>query len=311
MAVKGRCGSAPVDIALVTCTEPPHDRPVAKIGRRNILWVARIATPGVYLDDGDGGEILLPGRYVPKGTMVGQSFDVFVHRDSEDRLVATTEVPHAVVGEFAALRVVSSNPHIGAFLNWGLSKDLLLPIREQSRRVNPGEWVVAYIFVDLKTDRIVATTRLNRHLNVIPPSYTEGQAVDLLVTGRTTLGYNAIVSSAHIGLLYHNELPGPLEIGQKLDGYVSRIRPDGKIDLTINPSGYHRVAPLKEQLLEALAAKGGRLALSDESRPEQIRSAFGVSKKAFKQAIGALYRERLITIEDKGIRLVVPAKSQG
>lgn len=293
----------PGDIALVTRRGGPHDRPVAKIGRRNILWVARIATPGVYLDDGEQGEILLPGRYVPKGTLIGESFDVFVHRDSEDRLVATTEVPHAMVGEFAALRVVSSNPRVGAFLDWGLSKDLLLPIREQSRRVVPGDLVVAYIFVDIKTDRIVATTRLNRHLNVAPPTYAEGQAVDLMITGRTTLGYNAIVCSAHSGLLYHNELPGPLEIGQRLDGYVGRIRPDGKIDLTINPSGYRRVAPLKEQVLEALAANGGWLALGDASAPAQIRDAFGVSKKAFKQAIGALYRERLIAIEEKGLRL--------
>jgi predicted RNA-binding protein (virulence factor B family) len=276
---------------------------VTKIGKRNILWVARIATPGVYLDGGERGEILLPGRYVPPGTVVGESFEVFVHRDSEDRLVATTEIPRAVVGEFAALRVVSSNPHMGAFLDWGLSKDLLLPIREQSRRVEPGDWVVAYIFVDLKTDRIVATTRLNRHLNVTPPDYTEGQPVELLVTERTNLGYNAIICGAHNGLLYHNELPGPLKIGQKLDGYVRAVRPDGKIDLSINPSGYTRVAPLKEQVLEALASRGGALPLGDGSSPEEIRAAFGVSKKAFKQAVGALYKERLITIEEKGIRL--------
>jgi predicted RNA-binding protein (virulence factor B family) len=240
---------------------------------------------------------------VPQGTLVGESFEVFVHRDSEDRLVATTEAPRAVVGEFAALRVVSSSPQIGAFLDWGLSKDLLLPIREQSRRVGPGDWVVVYIFVDLKTDRIVATTRLNRHLNVTPPDYAEGQPVDLLITGRTELGYNAIISGAHAGLLYHNELPGPLKIGQKVDGYVRAVRPDGKIDLSINPSGYQRVAPLKEQILEALAEGGGSLQLGDGSSPEEIRDAFGVSKKAFKQAIGSLYRERLIVIQDRSIRL--------
>jgi hypothetical protein len=277
---------------------------MAKIGKENILSVARIATPGVYLDGGERGEILLPGRYVPKGTLVGESFRVFVHRDSEDRLVATTETPKAMVGEFASLMVVSSNPRIGAFLDWGLSKDLLLPIREQGRRVAPGEWVVAYIFVDVKTDRIVATTRLRRHLNVTPPSYVEGQPVDLLVTDRTSLGYNAIVCSAHMGLLYHNDLPGPLDVGQRLDGYVRSVRPDGKIDLTINPAGYRRVAPLKEQVLEALAAGAGWLPLSDDSAPADIREAFGVSKKSFKQAIGALYRERKIAIEDKGIRLL-------
>jgi hypothetical protein len=180
----------------------------------------------------------------------------------------------------------------------------LLPIREQSRRVEPGDWVVAYIFVDLKTDRIVATTRLNRHLNVTPPVYAEGQAVDLLVTGRTSLGYNAIVCGAHYGLLYRNELPEPLTIGQKLDGYIRLVRPDGKIDLTLNASGYRRVAPLKEQVLEALAARGGTLPYGDGSSPQEIRGAFGVSKKSFKQAVGALYRERRIAIEAKGIRLL-------
>lgn len=274
------------------------------IGRRNALWVVRLATPGVYLDGGERGEILMPGRYVPKGTLVGESFDVFVHRDSEDRLVATTERPRAMVGEFAAMRVVSSNPRIGAFLDWGLSKDLLLPIREQSRRVRPGETVVAYVFVDVKTDRIVATTRLGRHLNVTPPDYEAGQPVDLLVTGRTNLGYNAIVCSAHLGLLYHNELPEPLKVGQRLDGYVRTVRPDGKIDLTLNPAGYGRVAPLKEQVLEALATARGILPLSDGSAPADIRRTFGVSKKAFKQAIGALYRERRIAIEEGCIRLL-------
>jgi predicted RNA-binding protein (virulence factor B family) len=277
---------------------------VTLIGKRSTLWVLRIATPGVYLDGGARGEILMPGRYVPKGTLVGESFDVFVHRDSEDRLVATTETPRAMVGEFAPLRVVSTNPRIGAFLDWGLSKDLLLPIREQSRRVNPGDWVVAYIFIDVKTDRIVATTRLDRHLNVTPPSYADGQPVELLVTGRTSLGYNAIVCSAHRGLLYHNELPGPLKIGQKLDGYVRTVRPDGKIDLTVNPAGYGRVAPLKEQLLDALSSGSGSLPYSDASSPAEIRQAFGVSKKAFKQAIGALYRERLIAIDERCIRLL-------
>jgi predicted RNA-binding protein (virulence factor B family) len=276
------------------------------IGKRSMLSVTRIATPGVYLDGGARGEILLPGRYVPSGTLVGEAFDVFVHRDSEDRLVATTETPRAMVGDFAPLRVVSSNMHLGAFLDWGLSKDLFLPIREQSHRVGPGDWVVAYIFVDLKTDRIVATTRLNRHLNVTPPDYAEGQPVELLVAGRTNLGYNAIVSSAHMGLLYHNELPEPLKIGQKLDGYVRAVRPDGKIDLTINPAGYTRVAPLKEQVLEALVSRQGSLPYGDRSSPEEIRRAFGVSKKTFKQAIGALYRERLIAIEERGIRLLEP-----
>jgi uncharacterized protein len=284
---------------------------VTLIGKRNTLTVTRIATPGVYLDGGERGEILLPGRYVPQGTLAGEAFEVFVHRDSEDRLVATTEAPRAVVGEFASLRVVSSSPQLGAFLDWGLSKDLLLPLREQSHRVGPGDWVVVYIFVDLKTDRIVATSRLERHLNVAPPEYADGQPVDLLVVARTTLGYTAVVNSAHLGLLYHNELPGPLKVGDKLVGYIDAVRPDGKIDLTINPSGYGRVAPLREHLLEEMKRSGGSLPFVDASSPAEIRGAFGVSKKAFKQALGALYRERLIVIEDRAIRRVEPGPRTG
>jgi predicted RNA-binding protein (virulence factor B family) len=283
---------------------------VTLLGKRSVLPVTRIATPGVFLDGGERGEILLPGRYVPSGTIAGESFDVFVHRDSEDRLVATTEIPKAEVGDFAALRVVGASPHGGAFLDWGLSKDLFLPAREQQHRVAVGELVVAYIFVDLKTDRIVATTRLSRHLNVTPPEYAEGQPVDLLVCGRTTLGFNAIVCSAHLGLLYHNDLPAPLEIGQRVDGYIRAVRPDGKIDLSINPAGYGRVAPLKEQVIESLVDAGGSLPLGDASTPAEIRSAFGVSKKSFKQAIGALYRERLISIEPGGIRLAPQSKAR-
>ena len=247
---------------------------------------------------------------MPPGTIPGESFDVFVHRDSEDRLVATTEIPRAMVGEFAALRVVSANPGVGAFLDWGLSKDLFLPLREQSQRVAAGDVVVAYIFVDIKTDRIVATTRINRRLNVAPPDYVEGQPVDLLIAGRTDLGYNAIVCSAHMGLLYHNELPAPLFIGQKVDGYVRAVRPDGKIDLALDPAGYGRVAPLKEQLVEALVSAGGELPYSDASSPADIRRVFGVSKKAFKQAIGSLYKERIISIGEAGIRLVDAAQKR-
>jgi len=289
-------------MALASAPTIPQLGRVVLLGKRTRLEVTRLATPGVFLDGGERGEILLPARYVPRGTLVGEAFEVFVHRDSEDRLVATTEVPRAQVGEFAALKVVSTSPQLGAFLDWGLSKDLLLPRREQSRQVQAGDWVVVYIMVDLKTDRIIATSRLNRHLNVTLPDYVPGQPVDLQVAEPTELGYNAIINGAHLGLLYHNELPARPRLGERLDGYVRLVRPDGKIDLTIHPSGYGRVAPLKEQLLEALDKNGGRLALNDDSSPAAIRAAFGVSKKAFKQAIGALYRERAIAIEPGGIR---------
>lgn len=277
---------------------------MALIGNRNTLTVVRSAPPGFYLDGGTHGEILLPGCYVPPGAMPGHKLDVFVYRDSEDRLVATTETPHAVVGEFAFLRVVGLSPRIGVFLDWGLEKDLLLPLRELVAPTKLGDWLVVHIALDKKTDRVVASTRLNRAFTLIPPTYAEGQPVKLLVYGETPLGYNVIVENRHRGLLYRTDLAGPLAVGQPLDGFVRTVRPDGKIDVGLDHVGHRRIAPVAEQILTALQAAGGRLPFHDDSSPEEIRAAFGVSKKAFKQAIGTLYRDRRIRIEAHGIRIV-------
>lgn len=279
---------------------------MASIGERNALRVVRESTPGLYLDGEELGEILLPGRYIPKGTVPGDYLEVFVHRDSEDRLVATTEIPLACVGEFAGMKVLNVHPKIGAFLDWGLSKDLLLPIREQARRVAPGETVVAHVLLDAKSGRIVATTKIDPYLDLAPAEYAEGQKVRLLIAGETPLGYKAIVESAHWGLLFKSDIGAPLVTGQKLEGYVMAIRPDGKIDLRLDPSGYERVAPLTEQILEALQAEGGSLPFGDRSTPEEIRARFATSKKAWKQALGALYRQRQIRITDEGIELAEP-----
>ncbi len=267
---------------------------MAEIGKRNQLRIARSAAPGLYLDGEALGEILLPGRYATTGFSVGAVVDVFVYRDSEDRLVATPETPLAAVGEFAFLKVVSSNPRMGAFLDWGLSKDLLLPIREQSAPVMQGESVVAHVFLDPQNTRIVASTRLNRFLDLTPPKYNEGEKVHLLIAGETPLGYKAIVENAHWGLLYQAECSVTLRAGQSLAGYVRAVRPDGKIDLGLDPAGYRRVASLTQTILDALAEGGGRIEFDDKSDPEAIRAAFKTSKKAFKQALGALYRERRI-----------------
>lgn len=275
----------------------------AIIGRRNTLRVVRDAAPGLYLDGGDNLEILLPGRYIPPHTVPGNMLDVFVYFDSEDRLVATTETPHAMVGEFAYLKVVSVATGIGAFLDWGLAKDLLLPFREQATPVRRGQWVTVGIFLDPVSKRIVATTRLSRHLNRQPATYAEGQPVNLLITSRTPLGYNAIVENAHRGLLYHTTGAAPLEPGQKIQGFVRKLRADGKIDLSLDASGYKRVAPVTDQILLALQANRGRLAFDDSSSPEAIRDKFGVSKNAFKLALGALYKKRRIRFLNPGIEL--------
>ncbi|MSU66867.1 MAG: GntR family transcriptional regulator [Opitutus sp.] len=281
---------------------------MAAIGRRNLLVVVREAPPGFYLDGGTHGEILLPGRYIPSGVRPGATMDVFVYRDSEDRLVATTETPLAMVGQFAYLRVVSVNPRVGVFLDWGLDKDLLLPLRELASPVRPGERRIVRVALDPHTDRIIASARLNRWLNLTPAPYAEGQRVDIMITGETPLGYNAIIGHAHRGLLYKSDLSGPLGTGQEFPAYVRALRADGKIDLALDRAGFQRIAPATEQIFAALQEAGGNLPYHDNSPPAEIRDAFGLSKKAFKQAIGALHRARRIAIEPTGIRVAGPTR---
>ncbi len=276
---------------------------MANLGQFNTLRIVRQAPPGLYLDGGTHGEILLPGKYIPLGAVPGGSIEVFIYRDSEDRLVATTEKPFATVGQCASLRVASVKRGVGAFLDWGLEKDLLLPLREQTREVRPLDWVLVHIALDPKSDRIIATARLNRWLDKTPPDFHEKQPVKLLIESETPLGFRAIINHTHHGLLYHSDLARPLVVGQTVDGFIRTVRPDGKIDLSLDPVGYRRIAPLTEQILEKLRASGGRLPFHDKSTPEEISTAFGVSKKSFKQAIGALYRERRIRIEPQGIAL--------
>jgi uncharacterized protein len=277
---------------------------MAIIGRRNTLCVVREAPPGIYLDSGDQREILLPGRYIRPGTVPGDMLDVFVYLDSEDRLVATTETPRAMVGEFAYLKVVSVSTSIGAFLDWGLAKDLLLPFGEQKIHVRRGHWVTVAIFLDPESGRIVASTRLNWHLSREIPMYAEGQSVSLLVIAKTPLGYNTIVENAHRGLLYHTNLAGPLTLGDKLQGFVRKVRTDGKIDLSLDADGYKRVAPLTDKIIQALQSNRGKFAYDDASSPQAIRDAFGASKNAFKQALGALYKKRRIRFLHPGVELI-------
>lgn len=278
--------------------------PMAVLGRRNQLAILREASPGVYLDGGELGEILLPRRYMPADAAPGTVMDVFIYRDSEDRLVATTEVPLAMEGEFALLRVQSVKPSMGAFLDWGLSKDLLLPRREQVSFPREGGLVVVRVFIDEKSDRIVASERLDRWLDLTPPAYASEQPVTLLIARETPLGYSAIIENAHWGLLYNSDLAGPLRIGERINGFVRTVRPDGKIDLALDRAGFARIKPLTTHILDALNAAGGSLPFHDKSSPEEIRATFNVSKKAFKQALGILYKNRKINIDKDAIRII-------
>lgn len=277
---------------------------MAIIGKCNTLTVLRDAPPGLYLDGGAQGEILLPNRYVPQGIARGDRIEVFIYRDSEDRLVASTDMPRATVGEVATLKVISVNLRIGAFLDWGLAKDLLLPFREQTGPVKVGQAVKVRIYLDNKTQRIVASMKLGRDSTLDKPNYRTGEQVEFRLTEKTPLGYKAMIEGKHPGLLYHESIAAPVTIGQKLKGFVRGIRPDGKIDLSLDQPGYRRVAPVAQRIVQALQRSGGRLDFDDDSPPEAIRRTFGASKKAFKQALGNLYKARRIRFRQPGIELL-------
>ncbi|MCQ4346647.1 S1-like domain-containing RNA-binding protein [Pseudomonas stutzeri] len=277
---------------------------MAQIGRFNSLQVVKHTDFGLYLDGGEDGEILLPRRYVPKDRPceIGDRLEVFVHLDSEDRIIATTQRPKVQVGGFACLRVVAVD-RVGLFLDWGLPKDLFLPHSEEKRPLQVGDQVVVHVYLDPRTRRITATARLDRYLDRVPADYRPGQAVELLVVERSDLGFKAIVEGRHWGLIHKNELFKNIRPGLRETGYIKEVRADGKIGLSLQPVGRQAADRLGEQILERLRAAGGRLALSDKSSPEEIARLFGVSKGNFKKAIGGLYKQGLIAILDDGIEL--------
>jgi hypothetical protein len=274
---------------------------MAKIGQTNRLRVVRQRDFGVYLDADNLGDILLPLRDVPENIKVGDELDVFIYLDSEDLLIATTKEPAARVGECAYLKVVSVGP-VGAFLDWGLPKDLLVPFNEQEQRMVEGRSYVVHVYLD-NSNRLAASSKLNRFLGKTQPHYQEGQRVDLIIDERTDLGYKAVVNHRHWGMLYHNETFRSLRPGERTEGYIKQIRTDGKIDLYLQRPGFNKDDDLGDRILTLLKAQGGFLAVTDKSPPAQIQNLFGVSKKRFKMTIGSLYKQRLIALEDSGIRL--------
>ena len=273
------------------------------IGNYNTLRIIKILSFGAYLDGGEGKEILLPTRYVPNGAQVGDDVEVFIYHDNEGRLIATTLHPKAVVGEFAFMQVKSVNT-TGAFLDWGLMKDLLVPYKEQKLTMREGKWYLVYVRLDHVTGRIMASARIEKFLNNIPPKYKFNQEVDLLVADDTEIGYKVIVNNLHWGMVYHNQVFQRLEKGEHLKGYVKEIREDDKLDISLTPLGYQKVDGIAQTILQALQMQNGFLPVHDKSDPEVIYSLFRCSKKAFKQAIGALYRQHRIALEPDGIRLI-------
>jgi hypothetical protein len=275
---------------------------MAQIGRINKLAVKRIRDYGIRLDGGESGEIILPKRYVPKNCRPGDEIEVFVYVNREGRMRASTQKPYATVGQFAKLRVVA-NTTSGAFLDWGLQKDLLVPKKEQHGKMEEDKSYIVFVFLDEKTRRITASAKLDKFLSQQPPDYDEGNEVDLIIYDKTDLGYKAVVNNSHGGMVYKNEVFQKLHIGQELKGYIKKIRPDNKIDLSLQPSGYQKIDAVSRAILKTLKKHGGRIAVTDNSQPAEIYALFGVSKKTFKKAIGALYKKRLITFDTDGIRL--------
>ena len=273
-----------------------------KLGQVNTLTVVKSVDFGMYLDGGEAGEILLPQRYVPQGCQPGDELDVFIYLDSEERLIATTQMPLAVVGDFAYLKVAWVNNY-GAFLDWGLMKDLFVPFREQKIKMQKDRSYIVYLHIDEETYRIMASAKVERFLSEEFPPYQEGEEVEILVWQKTELGFKVIVDNQFAGLVYDSEVFQYIHTGDRLKAYVKQVREDGKLDISLQKYGKAAVTDFSAVLLNYLKEHSGRTSLGDKSPADAIYAEFGVSKKVFKKAVGDLYKRRLIVINDDGLSL--------
>lgn len=268
------------------------------------LNIVKRSTFGLFLGDEAGEELLLPNKYCTDSMKPGLEVDVFIYRDSEDRKVATTLTPKIRFHEFALLKAIAV-AKVGAFMDWGLEKDLMVPFREQPQNMEEGRWYIVYLDLDEKSDRLFASNRVERYLQNDKLSVVEGEEVSLVVWQKTDLGYTVIVNHAHKGLVFENEIFQDLNVGEKHKGYVKKIREDNKIDISLQAIGYQKFNDANSELIfSALVENQGFLPLTDKSSPEAIYSQFNISKKAFKKSIGALYKQKKILIETSGIRLL-------
>lgn len=273
-----------------------------EIGKYNTLKIARATKVGLYLTDGET-DILLPNKYVPKEYEIGGEIAVFVYLDHEERPVATTLEPYIFLNEFALLRVNYTNK-FGAFMNWGMEKDLFVPFKEQARPMEQGKRYLVYMYMDEKTNRLVGSSKTNQFLNNDEITVEVGEEVDLIVSHITDVGINVIINEKHKGLLYKNEVFEDLRTGDRIVGYIKTIRPDGKIDVSRQPFGMERIDASAQAILDELKASRGFLRLNDDSHPEDIKTVLQMSKKTFKKAIGTLYKQKLIDIKEDGIYLL-------
>jgi len=276
---------------------------MAILGKVNPLKVVKVVDFGVYLDGGSDGEILLPKRYVPEVCEIGDTVPVFIYNDSEDRLIATTEKPYVMVGEFAALEVIEVN-EVGAFLDWGLMKNLMVPFREQKLKMEEGRRYPVFVFVDFDSKRITASAKIEKFVDESKPELEVGQKVDLLIYKKTDMGWKAVINQQYTGVLYDNEIFKEIHTGESLKGFVKQIRPDDKIDLMLQKAGFEKIDDFALKLHALLKEADGFLPFTDKSQADDIYEEFGISKKTFKKAVGDLYKKRQILLEPDGIRLV-------
>ena len=273
-------------------------------GREIELKIAKRATFGLFLSDESGEEVLLPNKYCAEEMKPGNTTRVFVYKDSEGKKVATTLTPKIFIHEFALLKV-SAVTSVGAFLDWGLEKELMVPFREQKQKMEVGRWYIVYLDLDKKSDRLYASNRVERFLQNDQISVKEGDEVALVVMQKTDLGYSVIVNHTHKGLIFDNEIFQEIRVGARLKGYVKKIRDDQKIDISIQPIGFRNVNDSNSELIyKTLVENDGFLAVTDKSSPDEIYTQFGISKKAFKKSLGALYKQKKVDIQPDGIKLI-------
>ncbi|MEE9363414.1 MAG: S1-like domain-containing RNA-binding protein [Cellulophaga sp.] len=274
-----------------------------ELGNYNTLEILRETSVGLFLGDGEGTDVLLPNKYVPESYEIGDELAVFCYLDYDERPITTTLIPHIIRNTFQLLRVVDVN-NVGAFLDWGLEKHLLVPYREQRNKMVEGQWYVVYCYLDTMSQRLVASNKLDNFVSNDELTVSNFDEVDLIVTRLTDLGWEVIINNAHKGLVFSNEVFRKIAIGNQLKGYIKNIRNDNKIDVSLQPIGHKSLEPTASLIFDELVKAGGFLELNDKSTPEDIMTELQMSKKAFKKGIGTLYRERKIEIKEDGIHLL-------
>ena len=273
------------------------------LGTYSTLTAKRQLLQGIYLEDAEGDEVLLPNKYIPNGMKLEDEISVFVYTDSEDRIVATTIKPKIELHQFACL-TVSQVTQFGAFLDWGLEKDLFVPFKEQKLKMREGNSYIVYLYNDDESDRLVASAKIFKYLSNEELTVKEGEQVDLLIAEPTDLGVNVIVNNRHRGLIYRNEIFQNLELGDQIKGYTKKVREDNRLDVSLQAQGLQNIEPSAARVLDYLKMNQGFMTLTDKSRPEEIMAKMEMSKKSFKKALGSLYRQKLVRLEKNGTYLV-------